>query len=252
MADKISVTILTRNSAKYLAECLSALNDFDEVLILDNGSTDETMAIARQFCNVLVHEHPFIGFGPMKNLALDLAKNDWILSVDSDEIVTPELAREILSLKLKPSCLYAVERENHYHGKLIRGCGWDNDRVHRLFNRRRTRFDERLIHEGLAGSGSMPVELLRGRLKHYPYDEASQLVAKMQQYSTLWAEDNLGKKRSTPFGAFLNGALTFFKSYVMQKGWCYGYEGLLISVSNANGAFYKYIKLYEAGRTDEV
>ncbi len=252
MADNISVTILTRDSEKYLPECLAALAAFDEVVLLDNGSTDSTLDIARSFSNVVVHEHPFIGFGPMKNLALDLAKNDWIFSVDSDEIVSPELSREILGLRLDPSYLYVVERDNYYHGRLIRGCGWNNDHVQRLFNRTRTRFDGRLIHERLAGSGTMPEVRLFGRMQHHPYDEASQLVAKLQQYSTLWAEENLGRKRSSPARAFMNGMLTFFKSYVLQRGWRFGYEGLLISISNANGAFYKYIKLYEAEKTGKL
>ena len=252
MANNISVTVLTKNSAAYLAECLGALEAFAEVVLLDSGSTDETISIARRFRNVVVFEHSFIGFGPMKNLALDKASNDWILSVDSDEIVTPELAREILDLDLDGSRLYAMERDNYYHGRLIRGCGWDNDRVNRLFDRKSTRFDDKLIHEGLSGSKSMTTQLLRGRLKHYTYDDASQLVQKMQHYSTLWAEENRGRKKSSAFRALLNGILTFFKSYVLQNGWRYGYEGLLISVSNANGAFYKYIKLYEAERFDRV
>lgn len=249
MAHNISVTILTKNSAAYLAECLGALQAFDEVVLLDNGSTDDTIAIARGFANVTVHEHPFVGFGPMKNLALDKVSNDWILSVDSDEIVTPELAREILALELDSSRIYAMERDNHYHGRLIRGCGWDNDLVHRLFNRKNTRFDDKLIHEGLIGSKSMPTQLLGGRLKHYAYDNASQLLQKMQHYSTLWAEEHLGKKKSSPSKALMNGLVTFFKSYILQKGILNGYEGLLISVSNANGAFYKYIKLYEAQKS---
>ena len=252
MADNISVTILTRNSAKYLAECLGALAAFNEVVVLDNGSTDETMEIARRFPNVSLHEHPFIGFGPMKNLAVDWASNDWILSIDSDEVLTPELVREILALDLDDAVYYTIERDNYYHGRLIRACGWADDRVHRLFNRRRTRFDDRLIHEGIVPGEGMRPSMLRGRMKHYTFDDASQLVHKMQQYSTLWAEENRGRRRTTPSGALLSGLATFFKSYLLQKGWRYGYEGLLISISNANGAFYKYIKLYEADRFDRV
>jgi glycosyltransferase involved in cell wall biosynthesis len=252
VANNISVTILTKNSAAYLAECLGALSAFDDVVVLDNGSTDDTIAIARGFANVTVHEHPFIGFGPMKNLAVDKASNDWILSIDSDEVVTPELAGEILALDLDDNLVYTIERDNFYHGRLIRGCGWDRDRVHRLFNRRRTRFNDRLIHEGIIGKAEMRPELLRNRMRHYTFDNASQLVHKMQHYSTLWAEENRGRKKSTPLKALLNGLATFFKSYVLQNGWRYGYEGLLISISNANGAFYKYIKLYEADRFDNV
>lgn len=248
MADNISVTVLTKNSEAYLAECLDALKPFSEVVVLDNGSTDRTLAIARSFSNVRVYEHPFIGFGPMKNLAVDKASNDWILSVDSDEIVSPELAREILSVDLDGNCLYAMVRDNYYHGRLIRGCGWQNDQLHRFFNRKECRFNNKLVHEGIEKKAGMKTVLLKGRLKHYSYDNASQLLQKMQYYSSLWAEENQNRKKASPFKALLYGIVAFFKSYVLQNGWLDGYDGLLISISNANGVFYKYIKLYEAVR----
>ena len=138
--------MLTRNSAAYLGECLGALEAFAEVVIVDNGSTDDTLAIASGFSNVTLYEHPFIGFGPLKNIAVDKASNDWILSVDSDEIVTPELADEILGLNLNFSTIYAMRRDNYYHRRLIRGCGWQNDQVQRLFYRKSTRYDEKAVH----------------------------------------------------------------------------------------------------------
>ncbi|MEI7695756.1 MAG: glycosyltransferase family 2 protein [Chlorobium sp.] len=248
MADNISVTILTKNSAATLVECLTALEAFSEVVIVDTGSNDGTISIASGFKNVIVYEHPFIGFGPMKNFAVDRAANEWILSVDSDEVVTPKLVHEILTLKLDVNMVYKMERDNYYHRKLIRGCGWENDQVERLFNKRSTRYNDNQVHEGLAIDGNLKTVLLSGRLKHYPYDNASQLLYKMQHYSTLWAEDQRGRKKSSPLKAMLYGVLTFLKSYLFKRGWRYGYEGLLISVSNANGVFYKYIKLYEADR----
>jgi len=252
VAEKITVTILTKNSATYLWRCLDALRMFDEVIVLDTGSSDETLSIAQPFSNVKVSEYPFKGFGPMKNLAVEKASNDWILSIDSDEIVTPSLAEEIFALELDCKKIYSVERDNFYRDRLIRGCGWNNDRVLRLFNRIRVRFNDRLIHEGLSVADGTQIVPLAGRLQHFPYDDVAQLLQKMQHYSTLWAEENCGKKKSTPVRAFLNGMITFFKSYLLQNGWRYGYEGLLISVSNANGAFYKYIKLYEYGKTGKL
>ena len=240
--------MLTRNSAAYLGECLGALEAFAEVVIVDNGSTDDTITIASGFSNVTLYEHPFIGFGPLKNIAVDKATNDWIFSVDSDEIVTPELADEILRTKLNSSTIYAIRRDNYYHRRLIRGCGWQNDQVQRLFYRKSTRYDEKAVHEGLIMNETLKTEQLKGRLKHYPYDNASQLLQKLQHYSTLWAEEHQGTKKASPFKAVLYGMITFFKCYVLKKGWVDGYAGLLISISNANGVFYKYIKLYEADR----
>lgn len=248
MAERISVTVLTKDSEATLNECLDALRRFDEVVVLDSGSRDRTLEIARSFPNVKVYEHPFLGFGPMKDLAVEKASNDWILSVDSDEVVREELVSEILGMRLDEECVYEVARDNHYHGRLIDGCGWDNDRVERLFNRKRVRFNRKMIHEGLEIPDGIGVVALKGRLKHYAYDNASQLIAKLQHYSTLWADERKGRKRVRPLQAFLYAAFAFFKYYVLKRGWLYGYEGLLISVSNANGVFYKYIKLYEAGR----
>ena len=252
MGNNISVTILTKNSSVHLAECLGALETFAEVVIVDNGSTDDTIAIASGFKNVTVYEHPFIGFGPLKNIAIDKASNDWILSVDSDEIVTPELADEILGLNLNSTTIYAIRRDNYYHRRLIRGCGWQNDQVQRLFYSKSTRYDEKAVHEGLIMNETLKTEQLQGRLKHYPYDNASQLLQKLQHYSTLWAEENQGTKKASPFKAVLYGMITFFKCYVLKKGWVDGYAGLLISISNANGVFYKYIKLYEADRQNRM
>src|SRR5690606_1550490 len=122
--DMITVTMLTRNSSRFVEKALAALAGFDEILVLDNGSTDDTMEIARRFPNVRLIEHEFIGFGPLKNLAADAARNDWILNVDSDEIMTPELAAELREMALDASRVYTVPIVNHYRGKPIRGCGW--------------------------------------------------------------------------------------------------------------------------------
>lgn len=248
MAHDITVTIIAKNSAATLRECLQALGGFSEVVLLDTGSTDETMVIARSFPNVTLYEHPFAGFGPMKNLAISKASNDWILSIDSDEVLEPGLAHEILNLDLDPNRVYAIERDNYYRRKLVRCCGWEGDRVTRLFNRKATRFNSSLVHEALLPGDNLKMTLLKGRMRHYTFDSASELIDKMQHYSTLWAREHAGKKTSSPFKALLRGGLVFFKSYILQKGFLCGHAGLVISISNANGAFYKYIKLYESSR----
>ena len=123
----ISVTMPVKNAEKYLAQSLAALSDFAEVIVLDNGSSDATMQIAAGFANVRLHQSPFIGFGPLKNLAASLAEHDWILNIDSDEIVPPELAAEIAALALDENTVYALPRLNHYCGRPIRSCGWSPD-----------------------------------------------------------------------------------------------------------------------------
>src|SRR5690606_9236549 len=131
----ISITMLTRDSARFLDKVLPALKDFDEIIVLDNGSTDNTMEIAARYPNVKILQHEFIGFGPLKNLAAQAAKHDWILNVDSDEVMTPELAEEISAMSLDPASVYTVPILNHYRGKPIRGCGWGGMRKRRLYNK---------------------------------------------------------------------------------------------------------------------
>ncbi len=252
MAENISVTILTKNSEKHLRECLHALRSFDEILVLDNGSTDNSLQIAKSFPNVKVIEHEFIGFGPLKRLAAREASNDWIFSIDSDEIMTEELADEIRHIELEKDTVYSVKRDNYYHHEKITCCGWANDRVNRLFNRQKTGFDEKLVHESVMTDNGIQIKKLLGTLNHYTFDDASHLIEKMDHYSSLWANDNRGKKKSSPFKAFLRGMFTFFKSYILQKGFLSGGSGLVISVSHANGAFYKYMKLYEANSRNNL
>lgn len=245
MVKRISVTILTKDSERYLARCLEALSEFDEVLIVDNGSNDDTLKIATRYPNVRVVEHEFTGFGPLKNFAAKEAKNDWIFSVDSDEVVTKELIESIKKLDPeKIESIYSIERLNHYKERPVKCCGWYPDRVTRIFNRNHTSFSDALVHESIMIPPGSKQNLLGGELLHYPFDSVESLIAKMQSYSSLYAEQSENMP-SSPAKAFFRAAFSFFKNYILQRGFLCGYEGLLISVSNANGVFYKYMKLHE-------
>jgi glycosyltransferase involved in cell wall biosynthesis len=242
----ISVAIIVKDGEKYIEECLQSLASFDDVLLLDTGSTDRTMEIACRFQNVLIEEREFIGFGPTKNLAAGLAKHDWILSVDSDEIVTPELSSEIHSLSLDDSQVYRFSRQSHYRGKFVKGCGWYPDKILRLYNRKRTGLNDNQVHESVMVKEGMGITDLNGALKHYPYDSAGSLVAKLQFYSTLFAEQNQGKIKSSPWKAVSRGLAAFFKGYVIRKGFLDGYAGFHIAFCQGLATYLKYLKLYEA------
>lgn len=246
----ISVTILSKNSEKYLAEVLESLSDFDEVLIYDNGSTDRTLEIAAGFSNVNMTKGPFSGFGPTHNHASSLAKNDWILSIDSDEVASKAMVKAIIDQKLEDSCVYSFPRHNYYHGRLIKWCGWYPDRQFRLYNRKKTQFTDVQVHEAIIREGMQLIEL-DGPIIHYSYDSISDFLSKMQSYSDLFAKQNVGKRSSSPWKAISHGFFAFFKSYILKKGFLGGYEGYLISAYNAHTAFYKYMKLYEANRIKE-
>lgn len=244
---KISVTVLTRNSPKYLKEVLTALQSFDEVVVYDTGSTDNTLEIAKTFPNTTIFREKFEGFGPTHNKATACARNDWILSIDSDEVVTLEMAKEIAETALSKNCVYSFPRDNYYNGKFIRWCGWYPDRQPRLYNRKATRFTDAQVHEAIILEGLRHVEM-KSAMKHYSYSSVHEFLAKMQSYSTLFAEQNQGRKSSSPCKATLHGLFAFFKSYILKRGFLGGYEGFAISVYNANTAFYKYLKLYEANQ----
>ncbi len=244
----ISVTLMVKDGEKYLAECLESLRRFDEVFLLDTGSTDRTLEIARKFENVKIVERDFMGFGPTKNLAAGLARNDWILNIDSDEVLTADLARALLDLKLDPNTVYQFPRQSYYNGKWIRGCGWYPDKIIRLYNKTRTAFNDNQVHESVMVKPGMGVAELKLPVKHYPYDSAASLVDKIQFYSTLYAGQNQGKIQSSPLKAVTRGGAAFFKGYFLRRGFADGYEGLLIALCQGLTTYFKYIKLYEANK----
>ncbi len=245
----ISVTMPVKNAEKYLATVLQALADFDEIIVLDNGSTDRTTDIAASFANVRLHHSPFIGFGPLKNRAAELAKHDWILSIDSDEILTPALLAEIRALPLNhPDMVYALSRLNHYRGRPIKTCGWYPDRVLRLYHKGRTRYNDRQVHESLQLGEHSQVVTLQNDLLHYSYDSAAMLINKMQHYTDLFAQQQRFRKRTSIPAAIGHGLFAFIKSYIFRRGLLSGADGWVISAANSMGSYYKYVKLHEANQ----
>lgn len=245
----ISVHVLTKNSAETLLETLQSLASFPEVIVLDTGSTDETLEIASQFPNVKVHEALLKGFGPAHNLAAKLSTHDWILSIDSDEILSPELILEIKLLTPDPSCVYAMERENYFNNKRIRCCaGWYPDFVIRLYNRKSTSFSSDIVHEKVIVKDLKVIRLRHG-LKHVPYRSIADFLNKMQTYSMLFTQQYQGKKKSSVGKAVLHGTLAFLKNYLLKRGIFGGREGFIISLYNAQVSYYKYLKLAEANRS---
>lgn len=243
----ISVTILTKNSSRKLLEVLKSVASFDEVVVLDSGSTDESLEIAKGFSNVCIHKRPFTNFGHMRNLAAELASHDWIFVVDSDEVVSSSLAREIQQLDLSPTTVYSIPSHNFFAGKYIRHSGWSPDRKLRLYNKQATCFKSDQVHENLVVK-DMAIRPLTYHLNHYSYPDTSSLLSKMELYSTLFAKQYQGKRSSSPAKAILKSAFTFFKTYILKRGFLDGKEGLIIAKYNADVTWYKYIKLSEANK----
>jgi glycosyltransferase involved in cell wall biosynthesis len=249
---KITVTILTKNCQVSLRETLLALKEFAEVLILDTGSTDSTLAIAQEFPNTVIHHSPFLGFGPTHNKASSLASHDWILSIDSDEILSEELCCEILKLSLDPGSVYSLDRHNYYRGRHIKWCGgWYPDRIVRLYHRGQTAFNDAAVHEKILTQG-LKVIPLKGPLLHTPYRTMDDFLSKMQTYSSLFAIQHAGKKKSSLLLAIAHGLCAFCKSYFFKKGFLGGKEGFIISAYNGHTAFYKYLKLAEKNKDTKL
>lgn len=241
----ISVTILTKNSESSIEATLKSVAAFEEVIVLDTGSSDRTVAIAKMFPNVKVHHSPFLGFGPTHNLATSLASRDWVLSLDSDEALSPQLVEEIKTLSLDKSAVYSVLRHNYFNGKRIKWCGgWHPDWVTRLYNRKTTSFTDDAVHEKVRTEG-LQVQQLQHPMTHIPYREIGDFLSKMQMYTSLFAEQNAGKKDASLLKAIFHGWFAFIKSYILKRGFMGGKEGFIISAYNGHTAFYKYLKLGE-------
>ncbi len=245
MKMNITPIIISKNASSTIAQTLNSLLGFDEVVVLDTGSTDNTAEIAEEYPNVRFFQDTFKGFGKSKNEAASLAKTDWVLSIDTDEVLTPELFNSIRNLKLENGTVYKWKRRNFYRQMPIKYSGWGNEYVLRLYNKRITGFKEKLVHEYVESNG-LKVSLLKGNMNHYSYHSISDFSRKREMYSDLFAIENKGKRDSSPLKAFFHSTFDFVQTFIIKKGFLDGYLGLLISVSNANVTFLKYIKLYEA------
>ena len=241
----ISVTILTRNSEQFIEEVLDSLKKFDEVVIVDNGSTDATILLSQKYENVTVCIEEFIGFGPLKRKAAQLAKHDWIFSVDSDEIVGDNLVDNIANIDLSLiESVYSINRRNFFSGKEIKHSSWSPDILVRLFNKTYTNYNSSYVHEKVVSpKGCQPI-LLKGSFKHYSMGSIDDIVSKMNSYTTMYAEANRDKKSSV-LKAVVHAYLAFMKAYFIRLGFLDGWRGLVIAVMAANGCFVKYMKIVD-------
>lgn len=241
----ISVTILTKNNQDTLKKTLESLQTFNEIIVYDTGSSDETLRVASTFPNVKVIQGLFDGFGPTHNTASSLALHDWILSIDSDEVLTPKLVQEIHQLSLDPTCVYQIPRHNYYNDTWIKWCGgWYPDPVIRLYNRQSTSFSLDAVHEKVL-IDNHKIITLASPLLHTPYRSIDDFLTKMQTYSSLFASQHQGTKTPSLGKAIFHGWFAFFKSYILKRGFLGGKEGFIISTYNGHTAFYKYLKLID-------
>lgn len=240
---KLSVIIITKNEAGNIQACLDSVAFANEWIIVDSGSTDGTVEIARAAGATVIETADWPGFGPQKNRALDAATGDWILSLDADERIPEALRDEILAVLAAPKhASYALPRLSSFCGHFIRHAGWYPDYIVRLFRKDAGRFSADLVHESVivAQAGGK----LRTPIIHYSYLDDDAYLRKLGQYSTLGAQQAFAAgKRSSLGKAILHAFSAFLRSFVFKRGFLDGRAGLMVAISTAESTYHKYFKL---------
>lgn len=226
----ISAVVITRDAARHLAAVLNAVDFCAEVLVLDSGSTDDTVAIARA-AGARIEHQPFLGYGPQKRRAVELAAHDWILSLDADEVLDAEARAAIRGLPLDaPSACYSLRRVTYVGRRAVRHGPWGDDRVLRLFHRASASFKPLPVHEEVEAS-ALPT-LLPGQILHYSYDSCGDVLARSLRYAPLKAAIMHGKgQRPGLVSMPLRGLNAFVKNYVVRGGWRDGAAGFVVALA---------------------
>lgn len=250
----VSAYLITRNEERNIARAIESVRWMDEVVVLDSGSTDGTVAIAERL-GAKVHAQPFQGFVIQKNRALELCGGDWAFNLDADEEVTPELRDSILavtgaSMKEPSPAAYQVNRRTRYLGRWIRHCGWSPEYRERLSRKGCARWEGEMLHEGLRGEGA--TGRLTGDLLHRPYADLGEHVRKIGVYTDIWAHrERANGRRAGLIDLAGRPLVRFVKMYFLRAGFLDGVPGFAVSAMGAWYAFMKYARLYELSRNLE-
>ena len=235
---QISVVIIAKNAEGSIAESLDALYAFDEVLLYLNNSTDNTKSIAQKYENVRIVEGEFLGFGKTKNEAGKQSKHDWVLSLDSDEILNQHLIDEIDGLDLSDTTkLYRLKRDNYFLGHKTQSA----DLIVRIYNKHHTGFNDNAVHEKIIVPQESQVVTLKNSFKHLNIVNINQTLTKIIHYTDLGSKN----KKTCFFSVVIAKALfAFFKTYILQGNILRGWVGFALAVNSANKRYYKYIKQF--------
>lgn len=245
--EKISVVIITKNEEQNIERCIKSCLWADEILILDSGSKDSTLEICRKY-DCTIHVTDWLGFGLTKQLAVNKAKNDVILSLDADEELSNELIEHISNLtKQDLESAYKINRRTYYCGKMINHCGWNKDLQLRLFNRKFGNFNDNALHEYVVTSQDF--RIISKPIFHYSYPTIAGHIEKINSYTTIAAQSLYEKNKNANFATpIIRGKIKFLKMYFLKLGFLDGSAGLILSVNSAYGVYLKYLKLYELGK----
>lgn len=240
----VTATVITLNEARHIEACLASLAWADERIVVDSGSTDGTPDLARAAgARVIVRDWP--GYSAQKDFAAAEAAHDWIVSVDADERITPELAAEIQAVVANPGDRvgFRVPRVTFHLGRWIRTTDWYPDYQLRVYDRRHAGWARRLVHESVSARG--PVGQLSHDLQHYAYRDLAHHHETMQRYTTLAAQQMKEEGRTAGLASLLlHPPAAFLRNYVLKRGFMDGAPGLIVSAMNAHYVFLKLAKLW--------
>ena len=239
----LSVIIITKNEAHAIADCLRSVAWADEIIVVDSVSTDDTVSICQQHGAKVSITQNWPGFGQQKNRALALATQPWVLSLDADERVTPELQAEIKQvIASNAEASYRMPRRSSYCGQFIKHSGWSPDYITRLFKRGYGKFSDDLVHERLLADHA--TRTLKFPLLHISYINLDEVLDKVNRYSSAGADMLHAHGKSASLGkAIANGVWAFVRTYFIRLGFLDGKMGFVLAVSNAETTYYRYLKL---------
>ena len=247
---KISAVVITRNEAQYIEKCILALQQVaEEVIVVDSGSEDETVAIAKRLgAKVIIMD--WEGYSKNKNTGNAAAANDWILSIDADEMLSEELIASIQNCPLEENTVYLLDRINNYCGQWIKHSGWYPDWKVRLFNRQHVQWKGDFVHETLVIPSTFRQQKLVGKLHHYSYETSEDHLQRIHRYATLAAQEMQVKGKQTNWiKMWLSPLARFLKTLIVQRAFLDGKNGWIISKRNALLVYLKYQKLQTLNRT---
>ena len=241
---QVSIAIITRNEEKNIKDALDSVREFDEIIIVDSYSTDKTMEICKEY-GTNIYQHEWEGYARQKQKAVDYASGPWVLILDADERLTPELKNEVTK-KIADSRYdgYYIPRENYFMGKWIQHSGWWPDHTLRLFKKEVSHVEQREVHEKVIVNGS--IGYMSSPIKHYSYRTISDFVQRMDTYSTLSAKEFIHKSMVSSFGSMLvSPVLVFFKMFFLRQGFRDGIHGYVLAMLYSFYTFLKYVKILE-------
>ncbi len=240
----LSISIITRNEEANIKRCLESVKWADEIIVVDSGSTDGTLEICKNYhCKII--ETGWLGFGRTKQIGVNAATNNWILSIDADEEVSDKLKDKILELVQSTQFhAFNIKRVSYYLKKRIQYSGWQTDYPLRLFNKKYGNFNDASVHESVVIDGEN-ISIIQSLLYHYPFPTINSHIDKINHYSQLGAQKLFDKgKRTTLIYAVLSGIVKFIKMYLIKKGFLDGKEGFILAILSGFSSTLKYFKLW--------